>query len=92
MSTFTEEQIQAIEWFKGPLLVIGTPGSGKTTVIVNRINNLICGHKVAPENILVITFTKAAAFSMRQRFLELCHIRYIPFFFLLDYQDSLWRL
>lgn len=74
MSTFTEEQIQAIEWFKGPLLVIGTPGSGKTTVIVNRINNLICGHRVAPENILVITFTKAAAFSMRQRFLELCDI------------------
>ena len=40
MSGFTDEQIEAIEWFKGPLLVIGTPGSRKTTVIVNRINNV----------------------------------------------------
>ena len=68
---FTDEQIKAIEWFKGPLMVIGTPGSGKTTVIVNRVNNLIYEYDVRPENILVITFTKAAAVSMKERFLEL---------------------
>ena len=71
LSGFTQEQTEAIEWFEGPLLVLGTPGSGKTTVIINRINNLIYGHRVAPANILVITFTRAAAESMRRRFLEL---------------------
>ena len=68
---FTDEQIKAIEWYEGPLMVIGTPGSGKTTVIVNRVNNLIYEYDVRPENILVITFTKAAAVSMKERFLEL---------------------
>lgn len=74
MSGFTDEQIEAIEWFKGPLLVIGTPGSGKTTVIVNRINNLIYDHNVLPQNILVITFTRAAAASMRERFLSISEL------------------
>lgn len=68
---FTEEQTKAIEAFNGPHLVLGTPGSGKTTVIINRINNLIYGHGVDPKNILVITFTRAAAESMKKRFLEL---------------------
>ncbi|MBO4591834.1 MAG: ATP-dependent helicase, partial [Eubacterium sp.] len=74
MGGFTDEQIAAIEWYKGPLLVIGTPGSGKTTVIVNRINNLIYGHGVLPGNILVITFTRAAAASMRERFLAVSEL------------------
>lgn len=52
------------------MMVLGTPGSGKTTVIVGRINNLIYKYGVKPENILVITFTRAAAASMRDRFLE----------------------
>ena len=69
--SFTKEQQDAITWFEGPMMVIGTPGSGKTTVIVNRINNLIYEHKCNPKNILVITFTKAAAQSMRERFLDL---------------------
>ena len=69
--SFTKEQQEAITWFEGPMMVIGTPGSGKTTVIVNRINNLIYEHKCNPKNILVITFTKAAAQSMRERFLDL---------------------
>ncbi len=68
---FTKEQEEAIEWNEGPLLVLGTPGSGKTTVIINRINNLIYGYKILPSNILVITFTRAAAKSMKERFLEL---------------------
>ena len=71
---FTEEQGMAIEWNKGPLLVLGTPGSGKTTVIINRINNLIYGYNVLPSNILVITFTKAAANSMKERFLDLTEL------------------
>ena len=66
--TFNEEQIQAIEWFRGPLLVLGTPGSGKTTVILQRVNRLVTVHGVIPRQILVITFTKAAARSMQQRY------------------------
>ncbi len=68
---FTDEQIKAIEFFEGPVMVLGTPGSGKTTVIINRVNNLIYEYDVKPENILVITFTRAAAESMKSRFLEL---------------------
>ena len=71
---YTEEQLQAIRWFKGPLLVLGTPGAGKTTVIVNRVNNLIYEHHVRPENILVITFTRAAAESMKQRFMDMSEL------------------
>ena len=72
---YTDEQLEAIQWFKGPMLVLGTPGSGKTTVIVNRINNLIYEHGVNPRNILVITFTRAAAASMKERFLQLSDLK-----------------
>lgn len=68
---FNEEQKKAITWYQGPCLVLGTPGSGKTTVIINRIRHLLCCRQVAPEHILVITFTRAAAQSMQQRFLRL---------------------
>ena len=68
---FTDEQSSAIEWFEGPMMVLGTPGSGKTTVITNRIINLIYEHGVSPAHILVITFTRAAASSMKERFLSL---------------------
>ncbi|SEF44512.1 DNA helicase-2 / ATP-dependent DNA helicase PcrA [Eubacterium ruminantium] len=66
--SFNEDQQKAINWYKGPMLVLGTPGSGKTTVITERIKKLINEYKVSPEKILVITFTRAAAQSMKQRF------------------------
>ncbi len=65
---FNDEQKAAIAWFKGPLLVLGTPGSGKTTVILHRINHLVRDCGVVPGQILVITFTKAAALSMERRY------------------------
>lgn len=52
----------------GPAMVLAVPGSGKTTVITHRIKNLIEKAEVRPENILVVTFTKAAAISMQKRF------------------------
>ena len=68
VSNFTEEQRAAITHREGPMLVLAGPGSGKTTVITERVRYLIeeCG--VHPGNILVITFTKAAAEEMKERY------------------------
>ena len=65
---FNKSQIQAISHMDGPAMVLAVPGSGKTTVITHRIKNLIEKAEVRPENILVVTFTKAAAISMQKRF------------------------
>ncbi len=70
MVQLNEQQIQAVRHFKGPCCVIGTPGSGKTRVITERVRYLIQECGVAPTNILVITFTKAAAIEMKNRFLR----------------------
>ena len=66
---FHKNQIQAIEHHTGPMLVLAGPGSGKTTVIVARVRYLIEERKIPPQRILVITFTRAAADEMKQRFL-----------------------
>lgn len=65
---FNKSQIQAISHMDGLAMVLAGPGSGKTTVITHRIKNLIEKAEVRPENILVVTFTKAAAISMQKRF------------------------
>ena len=63
-----DAQMQAILHQKGPMLVLAGPGSGKTLVITKRIERLITYGKVDPSNILVITFTRAAAKEMKERF------------------------
>ena len=68
---FSKEQSGAIMHVDGPMMVIAGPGSGKTTVIINRIKYLIESAGVDPADILVITFTKAAAMEMEKRFMEL---------------------
>lgn len=65
---FNKSQIQAISHMDGPAMVLAGPGSGKNTVITHRIKNLIEKAEVRPDNILVVTFTKAAAISMQKRF------------------------
>ncbi|MCR4749404.1 MAG: ATP-dependent helicase [Lachnospiraceae bacterium] len=62
------DQCKAISHTYGPALVIAGPGSGKTTVIVKRILNLIRNEHIDPSNILVITFSKPAALEMQRRF------------------------
>lgn len=53
-------------------MVLAGPGSGKTLTITKRIEYLIGKHHVSPEEILVITFTKAASIEMKERFVRLC--------------------
>lgn len=65
---FNEAQEQAIRHGNGAMMVLAGPGSGKTTVITYRVRHLISQWKVAPERILIVTFTKAAAVEMRDRF------------------------
>jgi len=65
-----KEQLEAIEHFKGPAIVIAGPGTGKTYVIQKRVENLIKKHKVKPENILVTTFTEKAADELKFRILS----------------------
>lgn len=64
-------QTEAIRHGDGPMLVLAGPGSGKTTVITNRVLYLLTRRGVPPERLLVVTFTKAAAAEMRQRFAHL---------------------
>lgn len=65
---FNNSQLKAVKHKTGPMLVVAGPGSGKTTVLTARIRNLIEEYSVNPANILVITFTKAAANEMKSRF------------------------
>lgn len=73
-----EEQKKAIEWNTGPALILAGPGSGKTFTTVERVKNLIEVHHADPSHILVITFTKAAARQMRERFLKRMDGKHCP--------------
>ncbi len=68
MRKLSGEQKKAVTHVNGPMLVVAGPGSGKTTVITERIKYLIESAGVSPADILVITFTRAAAYEMEQRF------------------------
>lgn len=62
------QQKEAVTHTRGPALVLAGPGSGKTTVIVSRTAYLILELKIKSENILTMTFNKAAAIEMEKRF------------------------
>lgn len=68
IQSLNTSQSEAVSHGKGPALILAGPGSGKTLVITQRVKNLIEEQKVHPSNILVITFTKAAARQMKERF------------------------
>ena len=67
---FSRSQTEAIEHKDGPALILAGPGSGKTAVITERTSRLITEHGVDPSRILVITFTRAAAREMEERFIR----------------------
>lgn len=68
MTEFNSSQRNAIQHQNGPCMVLAGPGSGKTAVITERAKYLIKECRVDPKHILVITFTKAAANEMKERF------------------------
>lgn len=78
MKSFSEAQSKAIKHVDGPMMVLAGPGSGKTTVIAHRVMNLINVAGVSPANILVVTFTKAAAAEMKERFRTLMGGKNVP--------------
>ena len=63
-------QLRAIAHLSGPMMVLAGPGSGKTSVIVERTAYMIQEGKIPPSSILVVTFSKAAALEMKERFLK----------------------
>jgi DNA helicase-2/ATP-dependent DNA helicase PcrA len=66
-SYLTTEQREAILHSSGPLLIIAGPGSGKTEVITWRVAHLVQAGQVAPEQVLVTTFTNKAALELKDR-------------------------
>ena len=70
--SFSKAQSDTVTHGGGPCLVLAGPGSGKTLTIVNRMKYLIEERKVRPEEILVITFTKYAAWEMKNRTRSIC--------------------
>ncbi len=66
----SKDQKKAINHFNGPALILAVPGAGKTTVIINRTAKLVENHGVDPRRILSITFSKASANDMKNRFTE----------------------
>ena len=73
-----KEQKEAIMHRDGPAMVLAGPGAGKTYVITNRVKVLIDEYGVKPEQILVVTFSKAAAVEMKERFEMLTGGRRLP--------------
>lgn len=71
---FNEMQKKAIFHKDGPLIIVAGPGSGKTTVIVNRAKEMIDTYHIKPQEILISTFTKNAALEMAARYNEICSI------------------
>ena len=62
-----KEQKQAVEFGDGPLLIIAGAGTGKTTVITERIKHLISSGRAKPQEICALTFTEKASREMEER-------------------------
>jgi len=62
-----KNQLSAVKHNKGPLLIIAGAGTGKTTVITQRIKYLITSKNIPPDQILALTFTEKASYEMQER-------------------------
>ena len=73
-------QQNAVETDDKNALIVAAPGSGKTTVIINRVNHLVNDLNIPNKNIIIITFTKAAAVNMKKRYESRFNTNVSPFF------------
>ena len=65
------DQKKAVDITDGPLLILAGPGTGKTELLSVRAANIIRQKKADPENILVLTYTNAAAKAMKERLVKM---------------------
>ena len=67
MKNLNPEQLEAVTYLDGPLLIVAGAGSGKTKVLTSKIAHIINTHKAFPNQILAVTFTNKAAKEMQNR-------------------------
>lgn len=77
MHQLNENQKKAIEHIQGPLIIVAGAGTGKTTVITQKIAHIIKNNLAKPEEILALTFTEKAATEMLERVEDLLNDIYI---------------
>ncbi len=77
LENLNSEQLEAVMHTQGPLMIIAGAGTGKTTVITQRIAWLIEQGRAKPEEILALTFTEKAATEMEERIDQLLPIGYV---------------
>lgn len=77
LDSLNKEQKQAVTHGEGPLLIVAGAGTGKTTVVTQRIAWLIMEKKLQPDNILALTFTDKAAGEMEERVDRLLPMGYV---------------
>lgn len=75
LSHLNDSQLAAVTTTEGPLIIIACAGSGKTTVLINRVAYMIGEKNIEPESILLLTFTNAAAQNMIDRANQLLDAR-----------------
>jgi DNA helicase-2/ATP-dependent DNA helicase PcrA len=64
---FNEKQLKAIDTINGNVVITAVAGSGKTSVLANRIVNMIDNYNIEPNNILAVTFSKKAKENMKAK-------------------------
>lgn len=69
------QQKEAVDTTDGPVLVLAGPGTGKTQLLSVRAANIIRQNKALPENILILTYTNAAAKTMKERLAKIIGFR-----------------
>ena len=78
--SLNKAQLEAISTISGNVAVIATAGSGKTTVLTKRIENMVQNHHIKPFNILEVTFSKNAKERIIEKLkfisMERIHIKY----------------